>query len=367
MSMLPRLPQVKPEHNPYRIVDDRIRIGGMVHGVGAEIADPSGWIWTLLAVMDGSRTLDEVGQRFGELHPEAPPDWVPAAAAALMAAGHLVDAAAEVPGLTSRDRERHERGRRFYRWIDLTPGVTGWEPLAKLRAARVTVVGLGGTGCNAALALAAGGVGELHCVDGDRVSLSNLNRQLLYTEHDLGKSKIDVGVARLRELNSDTRITGTHHMITGPDDLRDLAEQCDVLVMCADTPTDIAKWANRACLAANRPWVDAGYHGPVVLVATYVPGQGPCRECTRVAQREGYQQRRATPVDPVVRNPTSAVIAPAAGISGHLAALAAMSLITGVPAPMSGQTRGLSLLDPHHSYVRAVPRHPDCPDCGGQP
>jgi molybdopterin/thiamine biosynthesis adenylyltransferase len=77
-----------------------------------------------------------------------------------------------------------------------------------LRASRVTVVGVGGTGGVAALALAAAGVGQLHCVDPDVVDLSNLGRQVVYTEDDTGRPKVGGAVARLRRLNADIAVSG---------------------------------------------------------------------------------------------------------------------------------------------------------------
>lgn len=68
--------------------------------------------------------------------------------------------------------------------LDLTPRASTWEPQERLRRALVTVIGVGGTGGVAALALAASGVGRLHCVDPDVVELSNLSRQVIYTEDD---------------------------------------------------------------------------------------------------------------------------------------------------------------------------------------
>jgi molybdopterin/thiamine biosynthesis adenylyltransferase len=91
---------------------------------------------------------------------------------------------------------------RFFRWIDLQPRDSAWEPQLRLKRSSVLLIGLGGTGGVAGLALAATGVGRLHCVDGDAVELSNLNRQVAYAEIDIGRSKVDACVERLRGQNS---------------------------------------------------------------------------------------------------------------------------------------------------------------------
>ncbi|WP_419196552.1 HesA/MoeB/ThiF family protein [Actinacidiphila glaucinigra] len=140
-----------------------------------------------------------------------------------------------------------------------------------LRAAKVVVVGVGGTGSAAATALAASGMGRLHLVDDDRVELSNLNRQTLYAEADIGRLKVDAARDRLRRTNSDITVTAQRTRITGPGDLEAILPGCDLLVMCADRPDDIRTWANTACLNADLPWVDGGYHGPLVTVGAYAP------------------------------------------------------------------------------------------------
>ncbi len=270
-------PRVKPEHAPYRIAGGKIRIGGVAYGLAAEMSDPDGWVWMMLSAMDGSRAPHEIVEYVQAGYPAEPAGVLRAAAEQLMASGYVEDVAGPLPpGLTERDRRRFDRAVGYYRWLDLTPRPSSWEPQALLRDARVTILGVGGTGGVAALALAASGVGRLHCVDPDEVELSNLSRQVLYTEGDIGRPKAEAAVARLRQLNSDIEITGQRTEARGTDDVRGLAEDCDVLLLGADRPPELRIWANRAALAAKRPWVDAGYHGPLVQTAAFVPGEGPC-------------------------------------------------------------------------------------------
>jgi len=357
------LPRVKRRHEPHRFEDGTVRIGGEIYGLAAEISDPTGGAWAALSLMDGTRSPDDVAEAVCRRLPGVSASQAARIVAALIASGHVEDAAAPAPGeLTERERTRYDRSRAFFQQVDLVPGRQGWDAQVRLRAARVVVLGLGGTGSHAAWALAASGVGRLHCVDADVVELSNLNRQVLYTEDDLGRAKADVAVGRLRRLNSDIEVTGERRVIGSEADLLSILAGADVLALCADEPREpgIRIWANRICARAGVPWVGGGYNGPLVTVGTFAPGRGACYEC--LAAGEARRRRPGLPVD--LGGP--GVVAASAGLSGHLVAHSVISLITGVPEPAIGTVVGLNLIAPdQHVWVRHPPR-PGCPVCGIQ-
>lgn len=365
------LPMVKPEHVPYRIAGGRVRIGGVVFGIAAEVSDPTGALWSALQAMDGTRTVGDVVGVVRRAHPDCPPGAVRAWIEQLTARGYVEDAAtAEPADMTGRERVRHDRARRFFRWIDLTGSADAWRAQRALRDARVCIVGVGGTGGHAALALAASGVGRLHLVDGDVVELSNLGRQVIYTEADIGRSKVDSAADRLAALNSDITITTDRHTVASADDMAVLAAGCDVLLLAADSPRDTRAWANLGCLAAGTAWVDAGYHGPLVQVGIYRPHQSACWVCVREVERERHAAVGARPDDVVTarRATANAVGAVSAGVSGQLAAHAVMSVITGVPPIPAGRVHTVNLYDlAAPPLVLAGHRRLDCPACGQPP
>lgn len=293
--------------------------------------------------------------------PDVTGEWVAKALRELADDGHLYDAAAaDSTTLTARQRERYGRSMAYFRWVDRQPRGSCWEPQERLADARVAVVGLGGAGGSAALALAASGVGHLHCVDGDRVELSNLNRQILYTEQDLGKAKADAAATRLRQVNSDIDVTAQKHHIGSADDLRRLAQDTDLVLLCADEPRGrIRSWANEAFLALGTPWINSGYTGPVLSVSLYVPGVGPCPQC--VHRQVFGATDQPSPEPPTPGHPTSA---PPAIIAGQLAAHMAVSLITGVVPVVAGALHGLSLVTPDRAVYHEFERDPDCTACG---
>ena len=360
-------PRVKPEHAPFRIEGGRIRIGGVSYGIAGEVADPAGSVWTLLTLMDGSRSVDEIVAAVIAGHPDEDAADVRDGIASLVESGYVEDAAAPAPAILSeRDMARHDRGRRYLRWLDLTARASTWEPQALLKQADVAVVGVGGTGGHAAMALAAAGVGRLRLVDFDRVDLSNLNRQVLFTEADIGRPKLDAAANRLRAINTDIEITTRELRITGPEDLVPVAKEADALLMSADRPVDIRKWANRACLAAGTPWVDAGYHGPLVTFGVFTPGAGACYECVKKRQHEYWDGLGAVGDDAPQRGEAvaAAVAAPSAGISGYLAAHGVISLITGVPSLAAGHVYAVNLAAVDAPFAITDPADPDCPACG---
>ncbi|MEU9447760.1 ThiF family adenylyltransferase [Streptomyces sp. NPDC048277] len=391
-----RRPRIKPEHRAYRTVEGHVRIGSVVHGIGAEVMDPDGWVWTLVEAMDGTRSPADIVAEVSRHHPglRLPDPDIVQAMTDLTVAGYVEDAGAAPPAeLSERERERYGRGMTLLRWMDLRPRASAWEPQLLLRRARVLLIGVGGTGGTAARDLVASGVGRLHCVEPDVVELSNLNRQTLFRERDLGTPKIDAALTALRALNSDTTVTGERREVHGPADLEDLLtgghgdfggpgapdgahdgvgdrSGYDVLLLAADRPAVIRRWANQVCLASGTPWAEAGYRGPLVSVGVFAPGRGACWECLRAAETERRDLRLAPGQDEEVaspRMPWNPVNAVTAGLSGSLLAHAALMLLCGIPRIDPGYRFGLNLMMPGDPIMQRTERRPDCPACGSEP
>jgi molybdopterin/thiamine biosynthesis adenylyltransferase len=364
-------PRIKARHLPVRLGDDLVSIGGKVPGIAARINDPDGWVWALLGTLDGTRTVDQViaelVHRFPDRSAAVVADAVLEDLGMLMRAGYVEDAAeSPPPGLSAREQERYSRGRVLWEWMARGPHRSSWDTQLRLRQARVVVIGVGGTGSTAAQSLVLSGVGEVHCVEPDVVELSNLARQVLFTERDVGRPKVEVAVARLREHNSDVLVTGEALTITGPATLMSLAARFDVMVLAADRPVEIRWWTNRACHATGTAWVHSGYHGPQLNYGLYRPGTGPCFDCVHTAD----QQRRAG-LPPLTRLPgqgadgMQAGNAVSAGMSGQLAAHAAISLITDVPPLRANREYAFNLVTADGGVVAALDQpRPDCPTCG---
>jgi molybdopterin/thiamine biosynthesis adenylyltransferase len=205
-------------------------------------------------------------------------------------------------------------------------------------------------------------------VDFDVVELSNLNRQILYTEADVGRPKVEAAVDRLRQLNSDITVTGEEVRITQTEDFLPLLEDRDLMVMAADKPQGIRHWANRACLKTGTPWTEGGYHGPHMVTGGYIPGRSACWECLRLAEDRRRDLKLGMPEDiakAIPKAPGHPVISVTAGISGFLKAHWAIAMLTGAAPVQPGTAWGVNLMAPADPPVIEFPPQPDCPACGG--
>ena len=257
---------------------------------------------------------------------------------------------------------------------DPTPQVSGkrGEPQIQFRLgqAAALVIGMGGAGSTAADNLVRSGVGHVHCVDRDVVEASNLNRQGLYRDEDLGAFKVEVAVPRLRSHNPTIEVTGEVLDVDGPEVAHDLASRFDVVLLAADEPREIRMWINQASLATATPWVHTGYDGPLISMGLYRPGAGPCFDC-RAAEQRAYLARLPVRTEwpPAGRVPrVHAANAISAGLAGNYAAHAAISLITGVPALKTNREYSLNLLTLESGDLTSLDSpSPRCPSCGPTP
>jgi molybdopterin/thiamine biosynthesis adenylyltransferase len=151
-----------------------------------------------------------------------------------------------------------------------------------LKKAHVLVLGAGGIGSHVAWALAAMGVAEMTVLDCDVVEASNLNRQLLYTEKDIGQFKVDALADHLRDLDHDLVLHAVNEQVVSSEMTERLLAggSYTLVVKAIDTPPAATSWVNRACVAHRIPFVQAGFMRATGVVGpTYVPGRTPCTSC----------------------------------------------------------------------------------------
>ncbi len=220
-----------------------------------------------------------------------------------------------------------------------------------LRDSTALVIGCGGLGCAAIPYLTGAGLGRLILVDGDVVELSNLQRQTLYRQSDVGRPKAEVAATALRALNPQLSIDA-RVMRADAQSLPALLADVDVVLDGSDNfPTRYA--VNAACVAARRPLVSgAAIRFEGQLAVFDLRRGGPCYACL-YPQADG---------DDTETCEEAGVLGPVVGVIGAQQALAALKLLLG----LDGEAGVLQLWDARTVHWRRlqIPRDPACPVCG---
>ena len=213
---------------------------------------------------------------------------------------------------------------RYQRHLSLA----GFGPAAqeKLRRGTVLVIGAGGLGCPALLYLAAAGVGRIRVIDPDRVDLSNLQRQVLYTEQDVGEFKVAAAARRLAALNSSIVIEPYVGKFTRANAF-DLVGSCDVVIDGSDN-FSTRYLVNDACVLAGKPFVYGAVQGFSGQLSVFNWREGPTYRCLFPEP----------PAPGTVPNCAEAgVLGVLPGLIGTAQACEAIKLLTGLGEPLSGR------------------------------
>jgi len=216
------------------------------------------------------------------------------------------------------------------------------------------VIGTGGLGGPALLVLAASGVGRVVLLDDDVVETSNLNRQPLFGEADLGRRKAEAAAARLRRLHPGVRVDALDRRFDAGN-AAELAASVDVLVDGSDNfATKFL--ASDAAVAARRPLVHGGVLRYTAQLLTVVPGQTGCLRCLF----------EAPPAPGTVPGCAEAgILGPLAGLAGALMGAEALRLLAGERGAYAGR---LVIYEGRTGRTRLVPvrRRAGCPSCEGR-
>lgn len=147
----------------------------------------------------------------------------------------------------------------------------------KLKQARVVIAGSGGLGSPIAIYLAAAGVGTIRIIDHDTVELSNLNRQVLHWDKDIGRRKVESSAEKLQQLNRYLTIEAISETIT-EDNVSRLIAGSDLIVDGMDNlPTRYL--LNKAAISNKIPFIHGAVYGLEGRVLTVIPGKSACLKC----------------------------------------------------------------------------------------
>jgi len=249
--------------------------------------------------------------------------------------------------LTDEQRERYSRH------IMLEEvGEAGQELLL---AGKVLVIGVGGLGSPIVLYLAAAGVGTIGIADGDRVELSNLQRQIAHRTGDLGRPKVESAGEKLTAMNPDIRVNRYDFRVDAAT-IGELIAGYDFVIDATDNFA--AKFLiNDACVLAGKPYSHGGilrFDGQTMTVR---PGASPCYRCIFP---------EPPPEELLLPCSRAGVLGVLPGIIGVIQATEALKHLLGTGEPLTGRLLTYNALAMKFREVQ-VPNNPACPVCGANP
>ncbi|MBQ7451560.1 MAG: molybdopterin-synthase adenylyltransferase MoeB [Prevotella sp.] len=245
-----------------------------------------------------------------------------------------------------------EQSRRYSRHL-LLDGF-GLEGQQRLLDARVLIVGMGGLGSPIALYLAAAGVGTLGLVDGDTVSLTNLQRQIIHGTPDVGRSKVDSAAESIIRVNPEVKVE-KHELFLNEDNALDIIRDYDFVVEGSDNFS--AKYlVNDACVMLGKPFCIGGINRYAGQVMTHRPGTA-CYRCLfpEPPAREDVETCAMV-----------GVLGTIAGMLGTIQATEVVKCIVGVGEPLYNQLLTFDALSMQWNKL-SFQHNEYCPLCGSHP
>ncbi len=225
----------------------------------------------------------------------------------------------------------------------------------KLLKGRVLLVGAGGLGCPTALYLAAAGIGQIGLVDADVVDKSNLQRQVLFGESDVGRPKVEAARDRLLDLNSGIEVR-THYELLTSHNIYGIMAEYDVIVNgCDNFPTRYL--VNDAAVLTGKPVVDGSIFRFEGQATVYVPGEGPCYRCL-------YPE--PPPPGEVPSCAEGGVLGVLPGTVGLMQATEVVKLVLGEGKSLIGRVLLYDAMDMKFRELK-LRRDSECPVCGDNP
>ena len=256
---------------------------------------------------------------------------------------HILPAVAGGAEISREDMQRYSR--------QIMLEEIGFAGMAKLRNAHVSVIGAGGIGNPVITQLTAMGIGKLKIVDRDVIEISNLHRQHLYTDEDIGKVKVEAALERLRKINPQVEIEAVPTSVTIYT-AEDLVKGSDIVIDALDSIE--ARYAlNDACIKQNIPFIYAGALGMLGSVCTILPNKTACLRCMFPKLEEDEMPTCSTEgVHPSILYLVSGI-----------QVSEAVKLITGQQPTLANTLLYVDLTNLSFEKIQML-RYEDCPSCG---
>lgn len=223
----------------------------------------------------------------------------------------------------------------------------------KLLDSKVLVIGAGGLGSPALMYLSASGVGNIGIVDSDCVDLSNLQRQIIHHDSDIGIPKVISAKNTINAMNPDIKVK-TYYMKADESNIMDLIKDYDYILDCTDN-FNSKFMINDACVISGKPFTHAGILRFEGQLMTYIPEKNsPCYRCVF---------GNPPPPDAVPTVKQVGVIGAVCGTTGTLQALEAIKYVIGTGELLSGYLLNFNALTMNFRKIKLPNRSESCPVC----
>lgn len=282
--------EIKPKFKKaYPIVYQakRIIIGGF--GKNTVYDDETGAVEQVFKMIDGQYTIAQISKRISQQYTQFSEQDVVELIEDLNSERFIEDSELTGSGILSDyDRERYHRNINFFSsFIKLSKNK--YEVQKKLKNATAGIIGLGGLGSHIVYDLAGLGIGTIKAIEYDKLDLSNLNRQILYNNDQIGQSKAQLAKKRIHDFNPEINFEIYEKQISSTKQITDFFSDVDFIILVADRPKYLmARWANEAAVKLNIPMFCAGLEAQRAMYYTVIPHKTGCVACWQnsVANRD---------------------------------------------------------------------------------
>lgn len=224
-----------------------------------------------------------------------------------------------------KSNDRYHRQLLFFALKGLSPEISQ----KSLASKHVVILGCGGIGNHIAYNLASSGVGKLTLIDADEIELTNLTRQLMFTEADIGKLKSSCLKKALSERNSTIEIVDSNLSISSENDLYSLPTN-DLIILSADTPSSIIYWTNNYAIKTETPFINVGYVLDVSIIGPFViPGKTGCISCGKLFANSNVDPHLLSLTSMINKGYQAPSIGPINMIASGIASLDCLNYLSG--------------------------------------
>ncbi|QFT87896.1 Molybdopterin-synthase adenylyltransferase [Bacillus sp. THAF10] len=360
----------KPKYNPiysFRYISKNLlRLGNSPDKV-VEIEDENGSIYMLLSLMDGNREISQIIDQVCLHYPDISEAEIKAAVEEFNNLGFLLHTDQNQHILGPNEQERF-KGNVNYMSHFCPPNMDPSHFQKKISNAKITIIGMGAFGCSLLFNLAGLGVRNVRIIDFDTVDLSNLNRQMLFNEQDIGRLKIDAAQDFMSAFYSSMKIETINQKIDQYTLIEPLIEGSDLVILAADQPfLLLQRWVNEACVNKSIPFIAGGINITMGQFNTIIPGESGCIDCMHIhnfKETEDYAVIVHRVLEENFIPPNTATSPNLMMITGIIAS-EVFKFLTELEKPQSlGKLLRFDFMNYETTKIREWEIQDDCPTCG---